>query len=118
MPGKQDSRNSLMYVRNCWYVAAWDYELGRAAPMSRLILNEQIVLYRTAAGLPVAMEDRCCHRFAPLSRGRVEGDAIRCLYHGLKYDSDGACIEIPGQTAIPRGARVRTYPVREKDSWL
>ncbi|MDB6009331.1 MAG: hypothetical protein JWL65_1581 [Gammaproteobacteria bacterium] len=107
-----------MYVRNCWYVAAWDYELGGAAPMSRLILNEQIVLYRTAAGLPVAMEDRCCHRFAPLSRGRVEGDAIRCLYHGLKYARDGACIEVPGQTAIPPGARVRTYPVLEKHNWL
>jgi phenylpropionate dioxygenase-like ring-hydroxylating dioxygenase large terminal subunit len=107
-----------MYVRNCWYVAAWDYELAPGAPISRLILNEQIVLYRTAAGVAVAMEDRCCHRFAPLSRGRVEGDAIRCLYHGLKYDSDGVCIEIPGQMAIPRGARVRTYPVREKDSWL
>jgi phenylpropionate dioxygenase-like ring-hydroxylating dioxygenase large terminal subunit len=107
-----------MYVRNCWYVAAWDYELGADSPISRSILNQQIVLYRTENGSPVAMEDRCCHRFAPLSKGRVEGNAIRCMYHGLKFDQRGTCIEIPGQTAIPRVARVRTYPVSEKHSWL
>lgn len=107
-----------MFVRNCWYVAAWDYELQAEAPISRSILGEQIVLYRTSRGAPVAMEDRCCHRSAPLSKGRVEGDDIRCLYHGLKFNRAGRCVEIPGQTAIPRAARVKTYVMAERHSWL
>jgi len=107
-----------MYVRNCWYVAAWDYELKPRSPMARVILNEQIVLYRTSSGEVVALEDRCCHRFAPLSKGRVEEDAIRCMYHGLKFDRDGVCVEIPGQSAIPKAARVRKYAVVERHSWI
>ena len=107
-----------MYVRNCWYVAAWDYELGTDAPIGRMIMNEPIMVYRTPDGALVAMEDRCCHRSAPLSKGRIEGEAIRCMYHGLKFDRTGTCIEIPGQDVIPRAARVKTYPVVEKHSWI
>ena len=64
------------------------------------------------------MEDRCCHRAAPLSLGRKEGDAIRCMYHGLKFGPDGRCIEVPGMVKVPPNACVRTYPVVEKSNWL
>ena len=107
-----------MYVRDCWYVAAWDYELKAAELVSRTIINEPVVIYRASDGDLVAMEDRCCHRFAPLSKGRLEGDDLRCMYHGLKFDRTGACNEIPGQDMIPRTARVRTYPVIERHSWI
>jgi vanillate O-demethylase monooxygenase subunit len=107
-----------MYIRNCWYVAAWSHELGSGALISRTISNEAIVLYRTGNGGAVGLEDRCCHRFAPLSKGQLEGDDLRCLYHGLKFNRHGACIEIPGQDTIPPKARVKTYPVVEKHSWI
>ena len=107
-----------MYVRNCWYVAAWDYELEAGGLISRMILGEPIVLYRAQAGELTALEDRCCHRFAPLSKGRLEGDALRCMYHGLKFDRTGRCIEIPGQDMIPRTACVRAYPAVERHSWI
>ena len=107
-----------MFVRNCWYVAAWDYELKPGELISRQILNEPIALYRASGGDLVGMEDRCCHRFAPLSMGRLEGDDLRCMYHGLKFDRTGQCIEIPGQDMIPRTARVKTYPVAQKHSWI
>jgi len=102
-----------MFVRNCWYVAAWGSEVGRE-PFARTILGEPVVLYRTESGRAVALEDRCCHRNLPLSMGRIEGDAVRCGYHGLKFDPTGACIEVPGQSAIPPGARVRSYPLIER----
>jgi phenylpropionate dioxygenase-like ring-hydroxylating dioxygenase large terminal subunit len=76
------------------------------------------VLYRREDGMPVALEDRCCHRQLPLSMGRLEGDDLRCGYHGLKFDASGKCIEIPGQTSIPPQARVRAYPLIEKYSWV
>ena len=52
-----------MFLRNYWYVAAWDHEIGRE-PFARSILGEPVVLYRTGDGKAVAFEDRCCHRHA------------------------------------------------------
>ena len=107
-----------MYVRDCWYVAAWDHELTAEAPVGRVIINEPVVIYRSGSGRLVALADRCCHRFAPLSLGRVEGDELRCMYHGLKFDSSGRCTEIPGQDMIPATACVKAYPVVSKHSWV
>lgn len=107
-----------MYVKNCWYVAAWDYELKPGELISRTVLGEPIVFYRAGDGGLVAMADRCCHRFAPLSLGRLEGDELRCMYHGLKFDRAGRCVEIPGQDLIPQTACVRTYPAVQAHSWI
>jgi phenylpropionate dioxygenase-like ring-hydroxylating dioxygenase large terminal subunit len=106
-----------MYLKNAWYVAAWDREVGRA-PLARTFLDEPVVLYRKADGAPVALEDRCCHRHLPLSMGRLEGDDLRCGYHGLRFDASGACVEIPGQASVPPQARVRAYPLTEKFGWV
>ena len=107
-----------MFIRNCWYVIAWDHEIVGDALFSRTVLNEPILVYRLADGGYVALEDRCCHRLAPLSVGRREGDCVRCGYHGLKFDPSGRCIEIPGLERVPEQARVRTYPVAVKNKWI
>lgn len=99
----------MSFVRNAWYPAAWSHELGRAF-VARTMLGEKVVLYRTEAGAPVALEDRCCHKFMPLSKGKLKGDAVECGYHGMTYDASGACIRIPGQPTIPAQARVHSYP--------
>ncbi|MGH8690024.1 MAG: Rieske 2Fe-2S domain-containing protein [Burkholderiales bacterium] len=106
-----------MFLRNSWYVAAWDRELSRT-PLGRVFLNEPVVLYRKENGEPVALEDRCCHRQMPLSMGKVEGDGLRCGYHGLRFDAAGKCVEIPGQASIPPQARVRAYRLHEKYNWI
>ncbi len=107
-----------MFVRNCWYVIAWDHEVPDDALFARTVLGEAIVLYRTASREIVALRDRCCHRLAPLSLGRKEGDRVRCGYHGLLFDRTGRCVEIPGTAAIPDKARVATYPVALKNKWV
>ncbi|WP_341892871.1 aromatic ring-hydroxylating dioxygenase subunit alpha [Variovorax sp. YR752] len=107
-----------MFVRNCWYVAAWDHELLADTLLERTIIGESVLFYRRGDGSPVAIDNRCPHRHAPLSMGRKEGDAVRCLYHGLKYDSRGQCVEIPGQEAIPAKLCVRAYPVAERGRWI
>lgn len=109
-----------MFVKNAWYCAGWDYHLtqGKDALLARKLAGERVVLYRKPDGGIVAMEDRCCHRQAALSRGQKEGECLRCMYHGIKYGPDGKCVEIPGQEVIPDKARVRTYPVVEKHNWI
>ena len=108
-----------MFIRNCWYVAAWDEEIRSGSFHAITIINEPLVIYRTDEGAIVVLEDRCCHRSAPLSMGRIEdGCNVRCLYHGMKYDPSGQCIEVPGQKLIPKNARVRRYPAVARHSWV
>ncbi|HTU11532.1 MAG TPA: aromatic ring-hydroxylating dioxygenase subunit alpha [Allosphingosinicella sp.] len=106
----------MTYARNTWYVAAWADEIEPGKPSAVRILGEPIVLWRSDGRL-VAFEDRCVHRLAPLSLGRCEGASLRCMYHGLLFDADGRCVEIPGQSIIPPQARLKTYPVVEMHSW-
>lgn len=108
-----------MFVRNCWYVATWSHELPVGTPVAVTIINTPLVLYRTVEDSVIALEDRCCHRTAPLSKGRVEdGRNIRCMYHGFKFGPDGKCIEIPGETRIPGSARVPSYPAVDRHGWI
>jgi vanillate O-demethylase monooxygenase subunit len=108
----------MSYVRNAWYVAGWTSELEAEKPMAMSILGERIVIWKTAGGALHALEDRCAHRLAPLSLGRCEGERLRCMYHGLLFDPDGKVAEIPGQELIPPKARVRSYPVADRHSWI
>jgi phenylpropionate dioxygenase-like ring-hydroxylating dioxygenase large terminal subunit len=106
-----------MFIYNHWYVAGWSAELS-STPIARTFLSEPVVLYRTASGRAVAMEDRCCHRNLPLSMGKVEGERIVCGYHGLAYDCSGQCVHVPGQEQIPTQARVRAFALAEYDGVL
>jgi phenylpropionate dioxygenase-like ring-hydroxylating dioxygenase large terminal subunit len=110
-----------MFVRNCWYMIAWDHEIpteqANGAIFSRTVLGEPIVVYRSSAGL-VALADRCVHRGAPLSKGRIEGDNLRCGYHGLVFNPLGQCTEVPGMEKVPTTACVKRYPIVEKNCWI
>ena len=100
----------MTFLRNVWYVAALDTEVGREM-LTRTILNEAVVMYRKEDGEPVAIQDRCPHRFAPLSRGKLVGDHVECAYHGLQFDCSGKCVVNPhGDGKIPQAARVKNYP--------
>lgn len=105
------------YLLNAWYVAAVDREVG-SDPLRRILLDVPVVLFRTEEGTAVALEDRCCHRHAPLSLGQVKGDVIECGYHGLQFAGDGRCVSVPGQSRVPPGAGVRSFPLLEKWGWL
>lgn len=102
-----------MYLRNTWYIAATGSEVDRELRRVR-VLGEDIVVYRTEKGAPVALEDACPHRKVPLSKGRLIGDEVECGYHGLVFDCSGACRRVPGQDRIPPSIRVRAYPVIER----
>ena len=100
------------YPMNQWWVAALPAEVG-SKPIQRWLLDLPIVLYRGENGVVVALDDRCPHRWAPLSAGHVRGNDIVCGYHGLQFGPDGRCNRVPTQLAIPSAANVRRYPVME-----
>jgi vanillate O-demethylase monooxygenase subunit len=105
------------FARNQWYVAGYGHEVGREL-LGRTILGEPIVFYRTGAGEVVGLADRCVHRRYPLSLSRLDGDRVVCGYHGFTYEPTGACVYVPAQHSIPRTARVKRYPVVERDSFV
>lgn len=106
-------------VRNCWYVAARSSEIGRT-PLGRKLLGTHVVLYRTRAGDPVAMRNRCPHRSFPLARGQLVEDRLICGYHGMEFESDGVCVNMPALSTTPSTVTVRTYPVVDRGpvTWI
>lgn len=97
-----------------WYPLCLSRQLKsvKARPFS--FAGEPIVLYRTATGHAVALEDRCAHRQFPLSRGVVCGEQIQCGYHAWRYAESGKITRIPYLTKGPKPPRgVRSYPCRE-----
>ena len=110
----------MKFLRNAWYCAGWDYQIsqGKDALIARKIAGKRVVLYRKSGGQVIALEDQCPHRQAALSLGRREGDGLRCMYHGLKFEADGKCSEIPNVDQVPPQMCVRAFPVVEKDNWV
>jgi vanillate O-demethylase monooxygenase subunit len=102
-----------MFLKNAWYVAATDHEVGRHLHAVRM-LGEDIVLYRKQDGSVAALEDACPHRKLPLSMGRLLDDTVECGYHGLTFDCSGLCVRAPGLAHAPQRAVVRSYPAVER----
>lgn len=107
-----------MFMRNCWQVAAFGREVVAGQLFPRKICGDAVVFYRAKDGRVIALEDRCAHRYAPLSMGALIGDTLRCMYHGLCYDTEGKCVQIPGQDHVPPKARVRAFPVLERYNFV
>ena len=108
-----------IFIENMWYAAAWDHQIEEADNrLARTICETPLVFYKGENDKYVALDDRCCHRAAPLSIGRIEGDCIRCMYHGLLYNPEGQVIEIPGQDHIAKSMKVRSYPVANKSGMI
>jgi 5,5'-dehydrodivanillate O-demethylase len=129
------------YLRMFWQPVYRSQDLppGQSVPIR--IMGEQFTLYRgELSSFPLAGEEpalslskgrdggdaggdggrvhllafRCAHRGAQLSTGWVEGDCLRCLYHGWKYDASGQCVEQPDEDpAFAAQVRIASYPVRE-----
>ncbi len=101
--------------RDYWYPIAYSEEVTDR-PLGTSLLGERIVVVRLD-GTPAVLRDLCIHRGSPLSMGVIEGEALRCSYHGWLYDRTGRCIAIPQrppEAPIPPKARVPSYPVMER----
>ncbi|HMH49692.1 MAG TPA: aromatic ring-hydroxylating dioxygenase subunit alpha [Candidatus Acidoferrum sp.] len=107
-------------LRAFWYVAAESTALVPGRALARTVLGEPLVMFRDAAGRPAALEDRCRHRAAPLSRGRVEAGRMRCGYHGWLYANTGEVVEAPssGCDGASPGCAARAFSTSERDGYV
>ena len=106
------------YIRNAWYMAAWAEEVPAHGFLTRKLLDRKWLLWREVAGGWSMIEDRCPHRFVPLSRGKFGDGRIACGYHGLTFDGTGTCVHNPFGGELPPGARVASLPVAEAHGGL
>jgi phenylpropionate dioxygenase-like ring-hydroxylating dioxygenase large terminal subunit len=103
-------------IPNYWYAVLESRHL-KTKPVAIKRLGQSFVLWRDRGGKAVCMEDRCPHRGAALSLGRILDGEIACRYHGFRYGFDGRCTRLPcaGRDAkVPPALKVPTYPVTEK----
>ena len=103
------------YLRRFWHPIAESASLVPGQNLPVRLLGESFALYRGASGTPHLVEPLCPHRRTRLSVGWVEGDSLRCMYHGWRFRPDGVCDEMPAERADTDCSRmrVRTYPVRD-----
>jgi nitrite reductase/ring-hydroxylating ferredoxin subunit/putative sterol carrier protein len=90
-----------------------DLAVGEVATVH--YFGQDIVLFRGESGAVSAFDRTCPHLGAHLGGGSVEGDCLRCPFHGWRYDAQGRCVEVPYAPKIPPRARVRSWPVTEQN---
>ncbi len=101
-------------LRRFWQPVAVASAVGPGQTMAVRILNEDLTLYRGETGQAHLVGQRCAHRGTELRVGWVEGDCLRCFYHGWKYDHTGQCVEQPAEDeSFARKVKIAGYPVQE-----
>ena len=102
-------------LRRYWHPVGVSQDVT-TKPQRLKVLGEELMLYRGASGKVTLMQLRCAHRSLALDYGRVEGDDIRCPYHGWLYAANGQCLAQPAEpegSAFKDKVKLKTYPVQE-----
>ena len=108
-------------LRNYWYPILQSEELGREKPLAIQRLGEHLVVWRDGDGAPRTLRDRCPHRAAKLSIGRILDGQLQCIFHGLRFDGMGQCALIPWEpddSPLRSGVCVTAYPTRELAGYI
>jgi phenylpropionate dioxygenase-like ring-hydroxylating dioxygenase large terminal subunit len=116
-------------LKRFWYPVMPISNLMAKMPLSFKLLGQKLALWLDSDGQPVAVRDRCCHRTAQLSKGKVIDGYIQCAYHGWVFNGQGACVRVPQlsnqQTAqahdkhnIPVGYKVDSFKCAERYGYV
>jgi phenylpropionate dioxygenase-like ring-hydroxylating dioxygenase large terminal subunit len=100
-------------LRRMWFPVARVQDVGPDRPFGAQLLGRRLVVFRSQDRITVAA-DRCPHRGARLSQGRMAGGTLECPYHGWRWGSDGSCALVPSQPGAHPGATLETLPARER----
>lgn len=101
-------------LRQFWHPIALSKSVAPGKARAVRLLGEDLALYRGQSGAAYLVANRCAHRLTKLHTGWIEGEQLRCMYHGWKYDASGQCVERPAERpGSEAGIRITAYPVHE-----
>jgi phenylpropionate dioxygenase-like ring-hydroxylating dioxygenase large terminal subunit len=102
-----------------WFQIGYSEDVGPGEVLPLRYFGRDLVLFRTERGLAQVVDAYCSHLGAHLGYGgQVDGECIRCPFHGWGYDTKGNCTDIPYSKRIPRGAKVASWPTEERSGVL
>jgi phenylpropionate dioxygenase-like ring-hydroxylating dioxygenase large terminal subunit len=102
-----------------WFQVAYGDELKDGDVLPLEYFGQHLVLFRDGNGVARVLDAFCPHLGAHLGYGGViEDGCIRCPFHAWRFDGDGACVEVPYAEKIPPQARLRSWPVSEKNGLI
>jgi len=108
-----------MYPTDHWYAILDARELPRGAVVGARRLGVDLALWRDADGRAHATGDRCPHRGAAFSLGRVRDGCLECPFHGFRFDGAGRCVAAPCEGDAPQGhLTAKVHPLREAHDFL
>ena len=84
------------FLRRYWWPVGISVHL-KIKPTFVRVLGEDLVLFRDGRGKVGLIGAYCAHRRANLCIGDIERDGVRCRYHGWLYDTEGKCVQMPGE---------------------
>src|SRR5215467_4640714 len=93
-------------MRRYWIPAAYSHQIAKpdGPPIRVRLMGENLVLFRDTENRIGLIDERCPHRTASMFYGRNEESGLRCVYHGIKFDVDGNCVDIP---CVPQASDVQ-----------
>jgi 5,5'-dehydrodivanillate O-demethylase len=101
-------------LRQFWHPVAVSHGVKPGAARPLRVMGEDLTLYRGESGHPYIVGGQCAHRRTQLHTGWVQGEEIRCMYHGWKYRGTGQCMEAPAEgPAAAARIRIAGYSVKE-----
>jgi nitrite reductase/ring-hydroxylating ferredoxin subunit len=102
-----------------WYGLCHGSELPAGAVLPRTVCGRELAVFRTAAGQAIAVDAYCPHLGAHMGHtGSVEGETLRCAFHGFRFDTSGACVATGYGTRPPPRCAVTRWPVHEVNGWV
>jgi len=105
-------------LEDYWYIVAFENEVARQ-PKAVTLFDKSIVVYQGRNKEYYALEDRCAHRNAPLSAGKVCENNIECPYHGWLYSGDGSLNSIPSLNKCDNPSiRIESYHCINQDGYV
>lgn len=103
-----------------WYIVAESHELEKNQVISRTLMGEWLAVFRGSDGKVSALQDKCLHRTAQISRGKVTDGKLQCPYHGWTYNQGGEVVNIPSMgPEHKKGSKcAKTYHVMEQENYI